>query len=556
MEMKHLGCAGGAGLLLLFFAAARTPSYDRWEILVAIGTLYVLFLTLLGVLHYAELTAKMAKATKDQAILSRLQLDARGLELHVANKPIVFLDTEIIADRANADRNLSRYVVQNVGPGVAINVHIVNFSTNGTPEDIDAIAAIEARGSRVISARVDVRLEEHASRMPGRVVVAQAMKTRTVPWVVTLNVPDPRYLERYVAVERAATAWEFVYALGTICRTARPRPTSGSAPLGDWRVTDIVTDTIERFREVRRAQGTGPVGVNRNVRSLRALFNWAIRVGYVEDTPFKRGTESVVKLWPEPKRSRRLDTDTNEEARLLAACNPFLRADIEAALETGMRRGEILSLQWHQIAGMKVDASTIAWASRAEVVLPFGKTKTRRHRRIPISTRLRAVLELRRFDPAGAPLPSTAYVFGNAIGGHVKDITRAWTTAVLKAYGHTPTYTKTKNLTPESRAVLASIDLHFHDLRRECGSRWLEGGVPLHTIRDWLGHTSIAQTSTYLAGTMKTQHDAMRQYEERRASLQELATDSETGGRKRQRTAARRERKPNKTAVGRQPTVM
>ena len=32
--------------------------------------------------------------------------------------------------------------------------------------------------------------------------------------------------------------------------------------------------------------------------------------------------------------------------------------------------------------------------------------------------------------------------------------------------------------------------------------------MPLHTIRDWLGHTNIAQTSTYLAGTAKTQHDA------------------------------------------------
>jgi integrase len=69
-------------------------------------------------------------------------------------------------------------------------------------------------------------------------------------------------------------------------------------------------------------------------------------------------------------------------------------------------------------------------------------------------------------------------------------------TAVLKAHGHKPTFTKTANLSTESRAALESIDLHLHDLRREAGSRWLEGGVPLHTVRDWLGHTSIAQTST------------------------------------------------------------
>lgn len=45
-------------------------------------------------------------------------------------------------------------------------------------------------------------------------------------------------------------------------------------------------------------------------------------------------------------------------------------------------------------------------------------------------------------------------------------------------------------------------DLHFHDLRPEAGSRWLDGGVPLHVVRDWLGHTSVAQTSTYRATTV------------------------------------------------------
>jgi hypothetical protein len=98
------------------------------------------------------------------------------------------------------------------------------------------------------------------------------------------------YKERYVATAHSATAAEYAYSLGTICRTEIPFPATGSAPLGDWRVLDIVTDTIERFREIRRGQGTGLVGVNRNVRRLRALFNWGIRVGYVERTPFKRGT--------------------------------------------------------------------------------------------------------------------------------------------------------------------------------------------------------------------------------------------------------------------------
>jgi integrase len=72
-------------------------------------------------------------------------------------------------------------------------------------------------------------------------------------------------------------------------------------------------------------------------------------------------------------------------------------------------------------------------------------------------------------------------------------------------------YIRTENA--RDQEDLEAIDLHFHDLRREAGSRWLEGGVPLHTVRDWLGHTSIAQTSTYLASTMATAHDAMARFD-------------------------------------------
>ena len=404
---------------------------------------------------------------------------------------------------------------------------------------------------------IDSRTEAEKEADQIRVAIREGRFGQPTPRrEMTLRQLADTYLERYVQVEHPETADDFRSGLRVICGTPVPRPNGGMAPLGEWRLADIVTDTIERYREARRANGTGIGGTNRSLSRLRALYNWAVRVGYVDHTPFKRGTEPIVRLSRETPRSRRLNADVDEEAKLLAACGPPLRARVEAALETGMRRGEILSLQWTQVEGLTVHGATPTWAARAELVLPWTKTKTRRDRRIPISSRLKSILEMRRFDPAGQPMPADRYVFGNEIGQRVQSIKRAWNTAALRAHGHVPTYTETMNLTAASRATLASIDLHFHDLRREAGSRWLEGGVPLHTIRDWLGHTSIAQTSTYLAGTMRTQHDAMRQFDERRAAVQQCATDSETGGRKRQRTAGRRDRTPNKTAVGREETVM
>ena len=134
-------------------------------------------------------------------------------------------------------------------------------------------------------------------------------------------------------------------------------------------------------------------------------------------------------------------------------------------------------------------------------------------------------------------------MFGNEIGQRIKRFSRAWEGAVLRAHGHKPEYVvrteqradgtirkrRTARLTPASRAQLQTINLHFHDLRREAGSRWLDGGVPLQVIRDWLGHANISQTSTYLESTFASQHEATRAFEDRQARLQQIATGSETG---------------------------
>ena len=365
------------------------------------------------------------------------------------------------------------------------------------------------------------------------------------------------YLERYVANKykrkdgkKTVREQAFESALRVICETPVALPTGGTLPFGRWRVVDVVPDSVERFREARYRAGTGPTGTNRYLGQIRATWAWGIRSGYAMTTPFKINGEVAVKLEKERKRTRRLLD--GEEDRLLSICGPHLRAVVEAALATGMRRGEILNLQWRDIHGMRIDGEEIEWLPKAEILLPADKTKTKQDRRIPISARLKAVLEMRRFDPNGDPHEADSYVFGTEVGTRIRDVGRAWETAVLKAHGHTPKFSGTSNLGPESRASLDKIDLHFHDLRREAGSRWLEGGVPLHTVRDWLGHTSIAQTSTYLAGTMQTQHDAMARFD---AISENLGNRSGKRGSGRPRTAGSVRRKPRKTVVGGEATI-
>ncbi len=70
---------------------------------------------------------------------------------------------------------------------------------------------------------------------------------------------------------------------------------------------------------------------------------------------------------------------------------------------------------------------------------------------------------------------------------------------------------------PESREIYRRVDLHFHDLRHEAASRWLEAGMSLHHIKALLGHASLSTTDTYLNATKVGLRDAMRRLDARRA---------------------------------------
>ena len=155
-----------------------------------------------------------------------------------------------------------------------------------------------------------------------------------------------------------------------------------------------------------------------------------------------------------------------------------------------------------ELAGRRVVVTTLVQlrVTRSLLAARFARAAcsvTRRDRSVPMSTRLRALLDMRRNGPDAEPLPANAYVFGNDVGEAVANFKRAWERAVLVAHGHKPEYVKreqsegkrpmkTAALTPECREQLRAINLHFHDLRREAGSRWLDAGVPLHRIQAWL----------------------------------------------------------------------
>src|SRR6266850_4246547 len=198
------------------------------------------------------------------------------------------------------------------------------------------------------------------------------------------------------------------------------------------------------------------------------------------------------------------------------------------SIETCGRQGELLTLRWGDVS-----------LARGEIIIRAEHKKDRENRIIPISNRLRNVLEMKRNSPADVPFPPSAYVFGDGIGRRVGSVRRAWQTAVLRAHGHKPEWIWKKKtgpndkgstrLSPESEAAYRAINLRFDDLRHEGGSRLPEGGWPVHYVQHMLGHASLQQTSTYLNATLRGLHESMRNFDRSRPACKPLANKPARG---------------------------
>jgi integrase len=250
---------------------------------------------------------------------------------------------------------------------------------------------------------------------------------------------------------------------------------------GNLALDQIRTGDIEAFRDARKADGISACTVNHDLKLLRKMFNWGIRRGYLERTPFKIGTEPAITLDREIPRDRRFQNDDDEQ-KLLDAVDPHLRAVIIALLDTACRLGEILSLQWRDVN-----------LERRELTIQAMKAKTRTARIVPISTRLLSTLEMRKLDPAGREFEPNKYAFGNEIGEQVTSVRIAWETA---------------------RATAGLPDLQLRDLRHEAGSRFDEAGVSTNYVSKILGHASLTTTTRYLNIQRRGLHLAMEKLEE------------------------------------------
>ncbi len=209
---------------------------------------------------------------------------------------------------------------------------------------------------------------------------------------------------------------------------------------------------LEQY-QTERLQKNKPATVNRLLATIKHMFTKAVEWDMVEEETLKRIRK--VKLLEE--NNRRLRYLSKEECiRLLSACEAHLRPIVEMALNTGMRKREILNLRWDSV-------------DLTHGFLLLGDTKNGERREIPINTTLRDGLKniTRRLD--------VPYVF-HRDGKPYGDVKRSFSTALRRSKIH---------------------DFKFHDLRHTFASHLVMAGIDITTVKELLGHKTLTMTLRY-----------------------------------------------------------
>ena len=245
--------------------------------------------------------------------------------------------------------------------------------------------------------------------------------------------------------------------------------------LGDYVLADItparITECRDSLLKEKTNRGTcrNPATVVRYMSALSHAFSVAvIEWGWVDDSPMRK----VKKPTESRGRVRFLSEDEEcnstviegELTRLLRSCknsnNKYLYPAVVTALSTGMRKGELMNLQWKDVS-----------LKNGAIILH--DTKNGERRRVPLTGKaLQQLVEL-----SNVRNIKTKLLFPSAKNPEKPiDLRKPW----LKAL------------------EVANIeDFRFHDLRHSAASYLAMNGASLAEIAEVLGHKTLQMVKRY-----------------------------------------------------------
>lgn len=291
-------------------------------------------------------------------------------------------------------------------------------------------------------------------------------------------------------------------------RANRPRTATNTLQkleihFGTWFAEPLTAITLERlelWKGRRLNSGRRPTTVLRDIFTLSSVLSRAVKCGKLTENPIRRLEKPRIDRKP---RVRFLDA--SEEARLREALrlrDVEMRAVREAGnarrrtrheeplpprsqfgdhltpaviltMNTGLRRGELLKLRW----------SSLDFDHRL-LTVEGGTAKNRQTRHVPLNDEAMSMLTRWREQSEEGP----------RVFGVMTSFNTAWPHLL-------------------ERAKITKF--RWHDLRHHFASRMVQVGVPLNTVRDLLGHSSIAMSLRYAHLAPDQRREAVAKLNER-----------------------------------------
>lgn len=214
-----------------------------------------------------------------------------------------------------------------------------------------------------------------------------------------------------------------------------------------------------------------PVSQAAYLRTLRALFGWAVKQKFVTVDPSSDQAverhKTVIRPWLQHHEWQKfLDAcrgvrERQPDGTVVEAVSGH-RIRAEFALHVGLRAGELAAAEWSWLHG------TVGTSA-----LTVPASKSARARAIPLDDRALEVLE-----EARVQWPESTFIFHN---------------------GQVDEHNFRRDTVKACRAAKVTV-CDFHGLRRSCGARWLEVGIPLFHVSRMLGHADVSTTARHYAG--------------------------------------------------------
>src|SRR5258708_37802793 len=240
--------------------------------------------------------------------------------------------------------------------------------------------------------------------------------------------------------------------------------------IGDQSLSTITSKHVDLYK-TERLKTLSPTSLNIDLRTLRAAFYTAVRWKLIVESPFKQ-----IPLMRIPERQP-IYFSKEEFLKFIAAISEKWFKDLVImAVSTGLRRGELLNLQWKNVDFQR---KLIHIQSDANF-----HTKQGKKRIVPLSDDALRILWAR-FDKM-----KSDFVF--AQNGF--KILESNATHKFKAY--------------IKKAGLGQ-ELHFHSLRHTFASWLVQDGVSLYEVQKLLGHSNISITEVYSHLQPETLHSTV-----------------------------------------------